>query len=355
MEAALNDLGCDRGPRVAELKDYGIDLTAFQGNHVQSMVYTGPFSDGTARIFYTRSDTSGSENQLFWNRVDASVIDASGGLIASDANHAPRENARTLDSTHLGQVEWLPDWGASSSGPYESGYLFVADNDAQELRIYHYDGTTDLLEEATTTETRLTRADGGAVGLVWIMKQYDTYWLALGQAKKFDIWTAHATDLFPNGAGSLDPRAFSFLGHYTTSNGGGTTCNFVTDVLGDTYRVCYANDDDLNCNENADNDNSVYATKVTVTASSFAIDDAYTYAVSLGAWGSDAPLSTCQSGCQGTAYPTFRACGDLYVDVAGRLAVYSMAFGGEDTSSCFDGTGTSDGRTEVCTESTPLG
>ncbi|WP_146660942.1 hypothetical protein [Enhygromyxa salina] len=345
IDEALANLACQNGADLNTVKEYDA------GNHVQTMIYTGPFSDNTSRVWYARSDGDGAyeDHELRRNKVSSSQLEWNGTIEADGGDIAHEKNSNVSGEDHVAQLEWLPDYGSDSS--YEAGYLFVAAEDSKDVRVlYHHKDNSGDPSEVTTGNTRLQRNDGGKINQVYILHRNGWYWLAIGESSNFEVWVAEESELFPSGAGSLDPTAFSYHAEMDDVGGGGANCFFVTDSEDDVYRLCYKNSSDSNCYTSSGNDNYVQATAVTVpnnpNSGTFSIAGSTTHSVNLGSWGQSS--AECVTECRGMRQPSFRWSGTHYVDADGNLNVYSLAAGGE--SGMCASSGSSDGRVKFCAE-----
>lgn len=348
LVATLQDLSCGDGPELDQVKRYQSWAPEEVGFHVQSIVYTGPFSDGSARTFYSRSDgdTEAGVNfetyEIKRNKAQASQVRADGTLDPSGGDLNKQDAMHVTGEDHVSQLEWLP--ALDNSGDQIGGHLFVASEDKQEVAIYYYDMDESGDPTLITGSQPLERNDGGSISQVYIINRDGYYWLAMGTKNDFEIWTAREEFLFPAPGvhSQMMPNQFDYLETITTSGGGGANCYFITDADDDVYRMCFDNDNDANCGGS----NFVQVRPVTLSVGNqldFSLGSTV-YSKDLGFWGSNNAL--CSSVGYGMAFPTFRASGTLFVDSDGDLNIYSLAFGAK--GSTFTSSGQADGRTKAC-------
>ena len=192
IQNALANLTCQSGAELDKVKNYNL------GDHVQSVVYTGPFSDGTARMWYSRSDGATEEYEIKRNKVDANQVLSDGTIDPYGGDISKQDAFNVSGEDHVSQIEWLPDYGSPTS--YQAGYLFVAAEDSGDVRIYYYHKNTgDDPTEVTSSSTRLERLDGGKINQVYLIQRHGWYWMVMGTKSNFEVWRASVSGLFPSG------------------------------------------------------------------------------------------------------------------------------------------------------------
>jgi hypothetical protein len=181
---------------------FGID---WEGeDHHQGLARTHQLSDGSVVFFLSHSETDEGDRGNLMHFRYAGPTDGEHVLSTEPLTVAPMSQLLEIEDQHPCDMAFLPEVGNA-----DAGYLFVAEQRTQRVRVYRWSPTDGLVVHGVVDLPEL------AVGpnFVFLGAEDDRYLLGVGvydgDTGAGRVLAARAADLFPGAVpGALDVSAF---------------------------------------------------------------------------------------------------------------------------------------------------
>ncbi|WP_077341857.1 hypothetical protein [Pseudocolwellia agarivorans] len=206
----LNSLGnsCQNFKADTE-SDHALEI----GDHHQSFELSHQWSDGTHTAFIDHSETGNNDyGQILAFTMGTNMFDSSNDIVNSDKTMSLRDKL-LITEQHPSGMAWLP---APRNSGRDRGYLFIASENENKVRVRGFSRTQNLGQTGTITQNELNQITD-----VWLAQRGNYTWLMLHNmnADKGVAYKALTSDLFQyntSDEGNIDLNAFQINNNYRT-------------------------------------------------------------------------------------------------------------------------------------------
>ena len=194
--------------------DHSFELS----DHHQSFELSHKWSDGSHTAFIAHSETgSGDYGQILAYTMPDSMYNNGDDVINKNTT-MPQRNKIRITEQHPSGMAWLP---IPITSKRDQGYLFIASENENKVRIRKFSRTSDLGETNTLLQNELSQITD-----VWLTQRGQYTWLMLHNmnADEGTAYRALTQDLFQIGShneGDLDMNALQLMNRYQSPSNSG--------------------------------------------------------------------------------------------------------------------------------------